>query len=158
MLDIRLIYCIEELEKTGYQIQFIGTDWGYRDFDKQLGLFSIGREKETIAIEDKIPFGKRLLRLADKGEIRLGTVTNATPCTSPHNFGMAIDCKDSDFVCKQFNKIIGFDCFVTGKDYNDENHIEIKDFKIPKYDFRWSVFCSPFGYKFLEKIGGLKND
>lgn len=157
MLDNRIVYCIKELEKNGYKIQFIGEDWGYRNFDKQLELFSIGRDNEIFEVEEKLVFGKKLLRLADKGVIRLGTVTNATPCTSPHNFGMAIDCKDSDYVCEQFNKIIGYELFVTGKDFNDVNHIEIKDFKIPKYEYRWSIFCTPFGYDFLEKIGGLKN-
>ena len=94
MLDSRLSYCINQLEKTGYKIEFVGELWGYRSFDEQLALFKIGRENECIEIETKIPFGSRLLRLADSGNIKVGTVTNATPCTSAHNFGMAVDCKD----------------------------------------------------------------
>ena len=158
MLDSRFTYCINQLQKTGYKIEFVGNTWGYRTFEEQLELFRRGRENEKLEVECKIPFGKRLLRLADSGSIKIGTVTNATPCTSAHNFGMAIDCKDAFFVCDWFNKLLGYECFEVGDSYGDLNHIEIKGFKLPKYDFRWSVFCSPFGYSFLEKIGGLKND
>lgn len=155
MLDSRLKKAIEMYEQKYGKLSIVAD---YRDFNEQLKLFNIGRDIQEYYIEKKLLKGKRLQRLADSGKIEYPRVTNATPGTSPHNFGMAIDVlKDGDIITDRLNQVYGENIFVNGRKWGDVNHIEIVDFKLPKYEYRWSKYFSPKGYEKLKKMGALND-
>lgn len=161
MVDIKklhpyLQFCIEEYENLYGKLQIIS---GWRSFEEQLELYRQGREKKDLSYTTDLILGKKLNFLADSGAIYYPKITNATPGTSAHNFGLAIDTViNGKLVAERFNKIIGCECFESGELYNDDNHIQLKGFKLPKYEYRYSLFFNPLGYHFLDNIGALQND